>query len=253
MGFKFCRPVRCELTAEELVLSLLYNRNFASGRNGTYIAIGSIVEPFQPELKSLTLEYIELLATLGNPIQFSTKSHLTKSDAKAIADSCNWISPLVTILTLDESKTKMLEPLAPSPRERLDTIANLAEAGVKPFLFLRPILPGVVTIEENMKVIDEATRRGSQGVVLGDFRVTERIAHAMKAKGFDVSDIERRAKVIDSRQRSVPVWDLRNKISELVGRATNVYMRSCCASAYCAGLKQCAHELAAPRQSQRAA
>jgi DNA repair photolyase len=244
MGFKFRKPEPCELSSEELVLSLLYNPNFIPGRNGTYVAIGSIVEPFQPELKSLTMNYIEQLAKLDNPIQFSTKSSLTSSEAKAIGLACNWISPLVTILTLDEAKARLLEPFAPSPQKRLETIANLADVGLKPFLFLRPILPGIITADENMNLINEAIRYGSQGVVLGNFRVTRRIVGALKKKGLDASEIERRTRVIDGKQRTVPVQDLRDKIEKQLGNATMVYRRSCCASASCAGLQQCVHEIA---------
>jgi DNA repair photolyase len=244
MGFKFHKPKPCELSSEELALSLLYNPNFNPGRNGTYIAIGSIVEPFQPELKSLTINYIEQLAKLGNPIQFSTKSHLTNSEAKAISLACNWISPLVTILTLDEAKARLLEPFAPSPQKRLETIANLADAGLKPFLFLRPILPGIITPDENLNLINESIRYGLQGVVLGNFRVTRRIIGALKKKGLDVSEIERRTRVIDGKQRTVSVQDLRDKIEAQLGNATMVYRRSCCASASSAGLQQCVHKIA---------
>jgi DNA repair photolyase len=252
MGFKFHKPEPCELTAEELALALLYNPNFVPGRNGTYIAIGSIVEPFQPELKALTLTYIEQVSKLGNPVQFSTKSYLTRSDAGAIAHSCDWVSPLVTILTLDGAKSKLLEPFAPSPQKRLETITNLSDVGLRPFLFLRPILPGIIEVEENMKVIDEAIHCGAKGVVLGDFRVTRRIVDAMKTRGFDVSEIKRRAKVIDDKQRTVQVQDLRDRVKSLAGGNTTVYLRSCCASADCAGLSRCVHETAKFKQKKSA-
>lgn len=243
MGFRFGKPEPCALSQEELALSILYNPSFIPGVNGTYIAIGSTVEPFQPELKSLTMGYIRELAKLGNPIQFSTKSKLDRDEAKAVQASCNWVSPLVTILTLDESKSRLLEPLAPSPRERLDTISNLAEAGLKPFLFLRPILPGIVAVDENVGLIDEAVRRGSRGVVLGNLRVTRRIVEAMQKRGFDVSEIVRRIRVIDEKQRVVSVSDIRDKIEKTLSANTIVFRRSCCASTYCAGLKQCVHEV----------
>jgi DNA repair photolyase len=242
MGFKFQKPKPSQLKPEELALALLYNPYFVPGRNGTYIAIGSVIEPFQPELKSLTLSYIAELAKFGNPIQFSSKSNMTSHDAKAISSSCNWISPLVTILTLDESKARLLEPSAPSPRERLDAIANLADAGLRPFVFLRPVLPGIVTVDENISVIDEAMRCGSFGVVVGNLRVTRRIVDALKRKGFNVSDIERRTKVIDEKQRVVPAQDFRDRIKRLMDDKATVYMRSCCASASCAGLRRCVHE-----------
>jgi DNA repair photolyase len=242
MGFKFQRPKPCKLSPEELVLALLYNPNFNPGRDGTYIAIGSIIEPFQPELRSLTIRYIKELAKLGNPMQFSSKSHITSSDAKVISSSCNWISPLITILTLEEPKADLLEPLAPVPAKRLDTISNLAQAGLKPFLFLRPILPGVVTAEERENLIKEAVDHGAKGVVLGNFRVTKRIIEAMKKRKLDVSEIVKRSKLIDDKQRPISVSDLETEIENQFSSKITMFRRSCCASAYSAGLKQCIHE-----------
>jgi DNA repair photolyase len=244
MGFKFQKPEPCSLTPKELALALLYNNNFVPGRNGTYIAIGSIIEPFQPELKSLTTRYIAELAKLGNPIQFSSKSHITCEDAKAISSLCKWISPLITILTLEESKAQLLEPLAPRSAERLNSISNLAQAGLKPFLFLRPILPGIVTEGEYQSLIDEAIYHGAKGVVLGGFRVTRRIIESMKKKKVDVSEILRRSKAIDDTQRPIFVSDLQTEIEKrFIGRAT-IFRHSCCASAYSADLKQCMHHTA---------
>jgi len=243
MGFKFKKPKPCELSPEQLALSLLYNKNFIPGRQGTYIAIGSIIEPFQPEIKSLTLSYIADLAKLGNPLQFSTKSYLTSADAKMISLSCNWASPLITIITLDESKAHTLEPLAPKPAERLNTIKNLAIAGLKPFLFLRPLLPGIVTMEEYANLIGQAISHGANGIVMGNFRVTRRIIDAMKRRKLDVSEIVKRARLIDDRQRAISVSDIQNKIERQFANLVKTYRRSCCASAYCANLEHCMHEL----------
>jgi DNA repair photolyase len=242
MGYKFQKPKPCPLTSSQLVLSLLYNRNFIPGRSGTYLAIGSIVEPFQPELKSLTISYIAELAKLSNPIQFSTKSHLASAEARMISSSCSWVSPLITILTLNESKARILEPLVPTPRERLDTIKNLAKEGLRPFLFLRPVLPGIVTLEEYVDLINEAINHGAKGIVLGNFRVTERIVDALMRKKLDVSEIVQRSRIIDGRQRAIYVSDIQEKIERLLSPHIKTYRRSCCASSYCAGLERCTHK-----------
>ena len=241
MGFRFEKPQPCRLSPKELALALLYNRNFVPGRNGTYLAIGSIIEPFQPELKSLTISYIKELAKLGNPIQFSSKSLITSQEAITISSSCNWISPLLTILTVDDSKARALEPLAPSPAKRLISISNLAQAGLKPFLFLRPLLPGVSTSDDYSNLITEAIRSGAKGVVLGGFRVTRRILKTLKKKKINVSEILRRSRAVDDRQRPIFISDLQTEIEDAFRGRTMIFRRSCCASAYSAGLKQCVH------------
>jgi DNA repair photolyase len=244
MGFKFEKPRPCILSPKELALALLYNPNFVSGRGGTYIAIGSIIEPFQPELKSLTMSYIAELAILGNPIQFSSKSLITIDEANTIQSSCNWISPLITILTLHESKAHTLEPRAPRPTVRLESINNLAQAGLKPFLFLRPVLPGLITSEEYENLIDEAIYQGAKGVVLGGFRITRRIIETMKKKTLNVTEILRRSRGVDDKQRPIFVSDLLTDIENKFSGRTKIFRHSCCASAYAAGLEQCMHHTA---------
>jgi len=251
MGFRFRKPELCGLSSKQLVLSLLLNPSFVPGRQGTYIAIGSVVEPFQPELKLLTMNYIKELAKLGNPIQFSSKSFLSGVEAESLSSSCKWLSPLITILALEESKARVLEPIAPTTKERLETISNLTEAGLKPFLFLRPILPGIITMKENERLIDECIEHGAEGVVLGNFRVTRRIVESMRKKNLDLSEILKRAPTVNEKQRTIYVSDIQRKIEQQFGKKTRVFRRSCCASAYCADLEKCAHELTLVNRSIR--
>jgi DNA repair photolyase len=131
--------------------------------------------------------------------------------------------------------------MAPSPAKRLESISNLAQAGLKPFLFLRPILPGVIASGEYEALISEAIRSGAKGVVLGGLRVTRRIIETMKKKKIDVSEILRRSKTIDDNQRPISTSDLQAEIEGAFSRRTTIFRRSCCASAYTAGLKQCMH------------
>jgi len=61
----------------QLVYALLANKYFIPGARGSYLAIGSVTEPFHPLLKNKTLEYIEAIYRfLGNPTQFSTKQYI---------------------------------------------------------------------------------------------------------------------------------------------------------------------------------
>jgi len=62
------------LSGEELVVSLLLNPRFVPGRYGTFLAFGSICEPFHHEISGKTIEYLDAIDRwLGNPCQISTK------------------------------------------------------------------------------------------------------------------------------------------------------------------------------------
>ncbi len=65
---------------------------------------------------------------------------------------------------------------------------------MKPFLFLRPIIPGL-TEYEYRELIDLALEYGVEGVVAGSLRVTRRIIDYLRDAGLDVGEVLRRIKI----------------------------------------------------------
>ena len=211
MGFKW-NVTLYPLTGTQLVYALVSNHYFVPGKNGTLIAIGSVTEPFLPQTKEKAFEYIEAISEyLGNPIQFSTKMALTSEDAKRLKQSDPGISPLVTIITIKYHKK--LEPYAPSPSMRFEAIKNLAQAGLKPVLFLRPIIPGV-TEHEYTELLERARRSGAIGVVAGSLRVTPLILFRLKSIGIQVDEIKKRLPRIPRKHEQVALYaeDIKRKI-----------------------------------------
>ncbi len=231
MGFK--RELKpYPLTGLQLVYALLSNKYFIPGLRGTYIAIGSVSEPLHSLVINKTLEYIECFYKyLNNPVQFSTKAYVNKQvTAKLASLSSKRISPLITIVTLSESKN--LEPYAPSPEKRFETIKNMREAGLKPFLFLRPIIPSL-TEKEFKEIIDLAAEYGAVGVVAGGLRVTKRILEELKERGVDISAIYKRVEVPIEKMReyvqyNVYTSDIKTRIAEYVRRKGLVFFPSAC-------------------------
>ena len=235
MGFRFERARPYPLSGEEMALALLYNRRFEPGPGGTFLAVGSVTDPFLPELKDKTLDYLRAFDRwLGNPTQFSTKSRVSGEVADAIASLSLPINGLVTVLTIDEDKARRLEPRAPTPEERLESVRRLARAGVTVDLFLRPILPGIVSLEEVEDLLREARRAGARGVVVGGFRVNRSILERLRRAGFDVSEIVKRADSIPSggRQRYIRTGDLKERILEMAREVgLTPFAAACCACA----------------------
>jgi len=87
----------------------------------------------------------------------------------------------------------VLEPNAPPPSERLDFIRELRNAGLKPMLFLRPLIPGIVDKEID-DILDEAKSAGAVGVVAGALRVSPLILSRMEKAGINLAEIKRRIK-----------------------------------------------------------
>lgn len=190
MGFK-AQITEYPLTGIQLVCALSLNKYFIPGANGTFLALGSVTEPFHPSTKKKTIEYIEAISKyLGNPIQFSTKMFLTDEDVEKLRSINPDISPLVSISTI--TRDRLLEPGAPRVEKRFETIETLRNHGFKPFLFLRPIIPGI-TDKEYRDIIDTALKYGAVGVVAGSLRITRRILEKLEENGVDTDAILKRA------------------------------------------------------------
>lgn len=235
MGFNWIvKPY--PLTGLQLVYALLYNPYFVPGEYGTLIAIGSVTEPFLGVTREKTFEYIEAIATyLKNPIQFSTKMYLTRRDAYRLKQLDPGISPLITIVTI-KYKDK-LEPLAPPPEKRFETIKNLRSTGLKPILFLRPIIPGIIE-EEYVEILEKARDSGAVGVVVGSLRVTNRILDRLRKAGLDIGEIIRRLPRKPRGREQVPI-STRDLKEEIIRYARKIgliaFPEACMANIYTHG------------------
>jgi len=226
------------LSPRELVYAILLNRNFISGRFGTLLAIGSITEPLIFEKHAL--EYFYELANLGNPIQFSTKKFITSSFALELSRVPTPVSPLVSIITFELSD--ILEPYAPKPDLRLESIRNLSNAGLNACLFLRPIIVGI-NYREAYKIMDVAREYGARCVVFGSFRITYRIYKTLKDLGLDMSKVEARANIKLIKKfpkRQYPVSLSRREKDRLIAYARKIglipFKSACCANSFNAGV-----------------
>jgi len=231
MGFKFDGPRPYPLSSKELVYAILSNPCFLPSRHGTLIAIGAVSEPFI--FPSKALEYLRELAKLGNPIQFSTKQYISKNLAEKIASIAieynTPISPLITIITMQ--KYDILERFAPPPEKRLDSIKNLRDAGLKPVLFLRPLIPGI-NLDEIEDILEAAKDSGAVGVVIGGFRVTRRIINRLESLGLNTVLIKERLKIIDEKQRNVPLPEKKIAMNKAKKKGLITWASTCCANSW---------------------
>lgn len=232
MGFNFTAPKPYPLSGLGLVYALLLNKYFTPGLYGSFIAIGSVTDPFHPSLLPRTLEFIENTAKyLNNPVQFSTKQYIDTKVAEKLASYSLRINPLITIVTI--RKAELLEPNAPPVRLRLETIRNLRKAGLKPMVFIRPIIPGVTDTEAE-EIIELAAKHGAVAAVLGSLRVTGEILSRL-GRVIDIKPITSRIKETPKNREQVYInaHDIKVKIEETARRLGLVAFRSaCCANAY---------------------
>lgn len=216
------------LNGYQIVYALLTNPYFIPGEEGSLIAIGSVTEPFHGATREKTFDYIDKINRfLKNPVQFSTKSYLTFNDSRKIALINKNISALITIISIKYAEK--IEPRALPPIKRYETINNLKKAGLKPILFLRPIIPGIIE-SEYMDLIDKAKEYGAIGIVAGSLRVTTTIIERFKKIGIPVDEILKRMphKPRGREQVSIYTADLKDEIRRYVLKNDLLFFPEAC-------------------------
>ncbi len=244
MGFT-AKPSPYPLTGLQLAYAISINPAVALDKKGTLMAFGSITEPFMDETLEISLEYLNAIShNLGNPIQFSTKAHLDNEVSKKISSIPDNLSALVTVVTL--KLHRLLEPSAPDPELRFETIRNLSRAGVHVSLFLRPILPGLDE-KEAEEIMLNALEAGARGIVLGSMRVTTGIITRLQTAGYPHMDMLMKrltGRVKNGRQITLRMKDLKERFSRLARRlGLKVYPSACAANIEAHGLGCAACEM----------
>jgi len=107
--------------------------------------LGSVTDAYQPAERKLgiTRSVIEVLADFRHPFSIITKSAGVERDIDLLGPlgQQGLAAVYVSITTLDPELARILEPRAPSPARRLQTIARLAEAGIPVGVSASPLIP----------------------------------------------------------------------------------------------------------------
>ena len=93
----------------------------------------------------LTRQCLEVARDFRYPVQLITKNALIRRDLDLIAElaSMNLVSAAISVTTLDQSLTRVMEPRTSSPEARLDAIQKLADTGCPTMVMVAPIIPGI--------------------------------------------------------------------------------------------------------------
>ena len=131
------------------------------------IVIGTATDPYQPveREKHLTRQLLQVLADCRHPFSIITKSALVCRDMDLIAPMArqNRASVAVSVTSLDNRLSNLLEPRASAPHRRLDAIRKLSDAGIPVTVLCAPIIPGLNDSEiENL--VAACKQAGAQSV-----------------------------------------------------------------------------------------
>ena len=130
-------------------------------KRGEEIAIGTATDPYQPaerrfEVTRAILE--ELLRHAGLEIGIVTKSNLITRDAEILrrVAASNKVFVNVTVTTINAELARKLEPRAPRPDLRLETVHQLNLAGVDAGVICAPVLPEITDQPRDLEALVRA-------------------------------------------------------------------------------------------------
>jgi len=129
---------------------------------GESIAMGTATDPYQPserryEVTRAILE--EFSRHHSYELGIVTKSNLVVRDIDLLQKVAehNQLFVNLTITTLDCDLARILEPRAPRPDLRMETVRKLNEAGVNAGVICAPVLPGITDSSRDLEALVKAT------------------------------------------------------------------------------------------------
>lgn len=159
------------LTVKPNAAELLTRELSKPGYEVRTMAIGTNTDPYQPIEREyrITRSILEVLARTNHPVGIVTKSALVQRDIDILAPMAakGLARVAISITTLDPKLARALEPRAPTPSKRLETVKQLADAGIPVTVMMAPIIPAL-NDDEIERVLDAAQVLGaaSAGYVL---------------------------------------------------------------------------------------
>ena len=108
-----------------------------------HVYMSSVTDPYQPIEKTfrITRNCLEMLLKHDFPLSIQTKSSLVLRDMELISRFSS-VEVGFTIC-MNNANAKRLEPGASPPSERIRALKQLHDAGIRTYVFMGPLIPGV--------------------------------------------------------------------------------------------------------------
>lgn len=130
-----------------------------------WLALSGVTDAYQPIEKKLkiTRRCLEVLLEFRNPVGIVTKNRLVARDLDLLDELAgfNAASVFISLTTLKPERQRAMEPRTSSPQARLDSIRQLADAGIPVGIMIGPLIPGL-TDEEVPSLLEAAAAAGAK-------------------------------------------------------------------------------------------
>jgi DNA repair photolyase len=169
-GRDFEREIVVKVNAPEVLRTELGRAAW----KGEHIAMGTNTDPYQwVEGRYRLMRGIwEVLRDFANPCSVLTKSPLLLRDLDLLREIAHVtdIHANLSIPTMDEKPWRASEPHTPSPKARMEAVAELNRAGIPTGILVAPLMPGINDdpgqVERILEAAGEAGAVGVSGIAL---------------------------------------------------------------------------------------
>jgi DNA repair photolyase len=111
------------------------------------MAIGTNTDPYQPIERRYRImrEILEVLDRTSHPVGIVTKSALVVRDIDILQRMAQrqLVKVALSVTTLDRKLARAMEPRAPTPTRRLETLRLLSQAGIPTTIMVAPVIPAL--------------------------------------------------------------------------------------------------------------
>ncbi len=164
LGFSAGLDFETRILVKERAPELLLREISAPGYRPKPLDLSGVTDPYQPVERrlKLTRRCLEVLAAARHPVLVVTKNAMVIRDADLLAELARHgaVRVSLSLTTLDAGLARRLEPRTSSPRQRLDAIRALRDAGVPASVLLAPVIPGL-TDHELPALVEAAAEAGA--------------------------------------------------------------------------------------------
>ena len=143
------------------------------------IALGTNTDPYQPCERDYGVmrEILQTLADFHHPTAITTKGTLIEADLDILAPmaAAGLLRVGISVTTLDPSLCRKMEPRAPSPARRMETIRRLTQAGIPVRLMVAPVVPGL-TDHELEPILEAGQKAGAVAASMIGLRLPREVS-----------------------------------------------------------------------------
>ncbi len=130
----------------------------------------------------LTRGILETLLAVRHPVTIVTKSSLIERDIDLLVQFAQQqlVQVFISVTSLDNRLSQLMEPRAAAPTSRLKTIRALSNAGIPVSVLVAPVIP-FINEPEIEAIVDESARAGARSVHYTVLRMPWEVAELSRA------------------------------------------------------------------------